>query len=114
MERLGLGAEALMADHPELIYVAISGFGRTGPYSHRPGYDLVAQGMSGIMSVTGHAGSPPMKVSVPIADLTAGQYAAYGLHRPAQDRPRPGRRHLFARIRGRLHGMGGRGAVGLG
>ena len=79
MERLGLGAGALMAQRPELIYVAVSGFGRTGPYSQRPGYDLVAQGMSGIMSVTGHPGSPPVKVSVPVADLNAGLFAAYGV-----------------------------------
>lgn len=79
MDRLGLGAEALRDGHPELIYVAISGFGQTGPYSQRPGYDLVAQGMSGIMSVTGYPGSPPVKVSVPLADLSAGMFAAYGV-----------------------------------
>ena len=71
MDRLGLGPDTLRADHPELIYMAVSGFGQTGPYSQRPGYDLVAQGMSGMMSVTGYAGSPPVKVSVPLADLSA-------------------------------------------
>ena len=79
MDRLGLGPDTLRADHPELIYVAVSGFGQTGPYSQRPGYDLVAQGMSGMMSVTGYAGSPPVKVSVPLADLSAGMFAAYGV-----------------------------------
>jgi len=62
-----------------LIYVSISGFGQTGPYSMRPGYDLVAQGMSGIMSVTGYPNSPPVKVSIPVADLNAGIFAAYGV-----------------------------------
>ena len=79
MDRLGLGAGALRAGHPELIYVSISGFGQTGPYRDRAGYDLVAQGMSGIMSVTGNPGEPPVKVSVPLADLNAGMYAAYGV-----------------------------------
>ena len=79
MERLGLGPEELMRENPALIYVSISGFGQTGPYSQRPGYDLVAQGMSGIMSVTGHPGAAPIKVSVPLADLNAGMYAAYGV-----------------------------------
>ena len=79
MDRLGLGPETLRAANPALIYVSISGFGQTGPYRDRPGYDLVAQGMSGIISVTGHPGAPPVKVSVPLADLNAGMYAAYGV-----------------------------------
>lgn len=79
MARLGLGPDNLRADHPELIYVSISGFGQTGPYASRPGYDLVAQGMSGMMSVTGYPDSPPVKVSIPIGDLSAGMFAAYGV-----------------------------------
>lgn len=79
MDRLGLGADALRKDHPELIYVSISGFGQTGPYASRPGYDLVAQGMSGVMSVTGYPNSPPVKVSIPLADLNAGMFAANGV-----------------------------------
>ena len=79
MERLGLGAAALRGRHPELIYVSISGFGQTGPYSPRPGYDLLAQGMSGMMSVTGYPDSPPVKTSVPLADLGAGLFAANGV-----------------------------------
>ncbi len=78
MDRLGLGPEELRREHPELIYVSVSGFGQTGPYRERPGYDLVAQGMSGMMSVTGYPDSPPVKVSVPLADLSAGMFAAYG------------------------------------
>jgi crotonobetainyl-CoA:carnitine CoA-transferase CaiB-like acyl-CoA transferase len=79
MQRLGLGYEDLRKDHPELIYVSVSGFGQTGPYSTRPGYDLVAQGMSGMMSVTGYPDSPPVKVSIPLCDLSAGMFAAYGV-----------------------------------
>jgi formyl-CoA transferase len=79
MERLGLGAATLREAHPALIYVSISGFGQTGPYRDRPGYDLVAQGMSGMMSVTGYPDSPPVKSSIPIADLNAGMFAAYGV-----------------------------------
>jgi crotonobetainyl-CoA:carnitine CoA-transferase CaiB-like acyl-CoA transferase len=79
MARLGLGPDDLRAHHPELIYASISGFGQTGPYAARPGYDLIAQGMSGIMGVTGYPDSPPVKVSVPLADLSAGMYAANGV-----------------------------------
>ena len=79
MDRLGVGYETLKARNPALIYAAISGFGRTGPYSHRGGFDLVAQGMSGLMSVTGFPGSAPIKVGVPITDLNAGMYTAYGV-----------------------------------
>ena len=79
MERLGLGSAQLREEHPELICVSISGFGQTGPYASRPGYDLLAQGMSGMMSVTGYPGSPPVKVSIPLADLSAGLFAANGV-----------------------------------
>ncbi|MCE2465157.1 MAG: CoA transferase [Dehalococcoidia bacterium] len=79
MQRLGLGYEDLEKLRPELIYCSISGFGQTGPYSSRGGFDLIAQGMSGLMSVTGTPGGPPAKVGVPITDLTAGMYGAYGI-----------------------------------
>ena len=79
MEKLGLSYPQLKELKPSLIYAAISGFGQTGPYSQRRGFDLVAQGMSGLMSVTGVPGGPPVKVGVPITDLTAGMYAAYGI-----------------------------------
>ncbi len=79
MERLGLGPVELCREHPELIWVSISGFGQTGPYASRPGYDLLAQGMSGMMSVTGYPNSPPVKVSIPLADLSAGLFAANGV-----------------------------------
>ncbi|MEO0773358.1 MAG: CoA transferase [Pseudomonadota bacterium] len=79
MDRLGLGYEALRARNPKLVYCAISGFGRTGPYAERGGFDLIAQGMSGLMSITGEGpGRPPVKPGAPIADITAGFLAAMG------------------------------------
>lgn len=79
MDSLGLGYTELSAEHPELIYCSVSGFGQTGPYRERGGFDLVAQGMSGLMSVTGHPGQSPVKVGVPVTDLNAGMFAAYGV-----------------------------------
>jgi len=74
--RLGIDFAALSAINPRLVYASISGFGQTGPYAQRPGYDIIAQGMSGIMSVTGAAGGPPMKAGLPLTDLAAGLIAA--------------------------------------
>ena len=65
--------------NPAIIYCTISGFGATGPYARRGGFDLVAQGMSGLMSVTGHPGAPPTKIGAPICDLNAGMFAAIGI-----------------------------------
>jgi len=79
MDRLGLGYEDLNNINPGIIYCSISGFGRTGPYANRGGFDLVAQGMSGLMSITGVPNSPPVKVGVPIADMNAGMFATYGI-----------------------------------
>ena len=79
MKKLGLDYNDLKKLNPELIFCSISGFGRTGPYSNRGGFDLIAQGMSGIMSVTGVDDSVPIKVGVPVTDLNAGMYGAYGI-----------------------------------
>lgn len=79
MERMGLGYSELARLKPGLVYCSISGFGGTGPYRHRGGFDLVAQGMSGLMSITGFPDSPPAKVGVPITDISAGTLAAYGI-----------------------------------
>ena len=76
MERLGLGYDHLKSLNPGLIYCGISGFGRTGPDANRPGYDLILQGEGGLMSITGQAEGPPMKVGTSIADLVTGLYAA--------------------------------------
>ncbi|TCP44338.1 CaiB/BaiF CoA transferase family protein [Rhodovulum marinum] len=79
MEKLGLGYDTLREINPRLIYCEISGFGRTGPYAHRGGFDLIAQGMSGLMSITGEGpGRPPVKPGAPITDITAGILAAMG------------------------------------
>ncbi|HXH81360.1 MAG TPA: CoA transferase [Candidatus Tectomicrobia bacterium] len=78
-KRLGVDYERLSAVNPRLIYCSISGFGQTGPYASRGGYDLIAQGMSGIMSATGTEGGPPVKVGVPVTDLGAGLFATVGI-----------------------------------
>lgn len=77
--KLGVDYETLKELNPRLIYASISGFGQTGPYALRAGYDLIAQGMSGVMSVTGEPGGPPAKCGVPIGDLSAGLFCAFGI-----------------------------------
>jgi len=80
MEKMGFGYDSLHALNPKLIYCSISGFGRTGPYADRGGFDLVAQGMSGLMSITGEGkGGPPMKAGAPLTDITAGILACVGI-----------------------------------
>src|SRR6187397_2178603 len=77
--RLGIDYETLRAINPRLVYVSISGFGQDGPYANRPGFDQIAQGMGGLMSITGAAGQGPMRVGIPVADLTAGLFCAMGI-----------------------------------
>jgi crotonobetainyl-CoA:carnitine CoA-transferase CaiB-like acyl-CoA transferase len=77
--RLGIDYEALSKVNPRLVYASISGFGQTGPYATRPGFDQIAQGMGGLMSVTGLPGDGPVRVGIPIADLCGGIFAAYGV-----------------------------------
>jgi formyl-CoA transferase len=77
--RLGIDYEQLRELNPRLVYASISGFGQDGPYADRPGFDQVAQGMGGLMSITGEPGRGPMRVGIPIADLTSGIFAAYGV-----------------------------------
>ncbi|MCC5979684.1 MAG: CoA transferase [Salinarimonas sp.] len=77
--RLGIDYETLAAINPRLVYASISGFGETGPYRTRPGFDQIAQGMGGIMSVTGQPEQGPMRAGIPVADLCAGLYAALGI-----------------------------------
>ena len=80
MEQMGFGYQAVHALNPRLVYCSISGFGRTGPYADRGGFDLVAQGMSGLMSITGEGpGHPPVKIGAPITDTTAGILACVGI-----------------------------------
>ena len=77
--RLGIDYETLSKINPRLVYASISGFGQTGPYATRPGFDQIAQGMGGLMSVTGIPGHGPLRVGIPIADLCGGIFAAYGV-----------------------------------
>jgi crotonobetainyl-CoA:carnitine CoA-transferase CaiB-like acyl-CoA transferase len=92
MERMGFGYDALRASNPRLIYCSISGFGRTGPYADRGGFDLVAQGMSGLMSITGEGpGCPPMKSGAPVTDITAGILACVGILAALHSRASSGR-----------------------
>lgn len=78
-KRLGIDYTDLKPLNPRLIYASISGFGQTGPYKNRPGYDQIAQGMGGLMSITGQPGSGPWRVGIPVADLSAGLLAAQGI-----------------------------------
>ncbi|HEY8613525.1 MAG TPA: CoA transferase [Roseomonas sp.] len=78
-DRLGIGYKDLSAENPCLVYASISGFGQDGPYAGRPGFDQIAQGMGGLMSITGLPGQGPVRVGIPIADLCAGLFAAQGI-----------------------------------
>jgi len=90
LERLGFGYDAVKARRPRIVYAAISGFGQSGPDYQRTAYDLIVQGMSGMMSITGHPGSPPTRLGVPIADIGGGMFAAYAIVAALFDRERSG------------------------
>jgi len=79
LEKLGVGYDTLKKINPALIYCSISGYGRTGPYADKGGYDLIAQGMSGLMATTGEPGRPPVKVGSPVCDINGGMLAALGV-----------------------------------
>ena len=79
LDQLGFGFEAVSTRRPQIVYCSISGFGQTGPYRSRPGYDVIAQGESGLMDVTGYPDGPPAKVGAPIADIVAGLHALNGI-----------------------------------
>jgi crotonobetainyl-CoA:carnitine CoA-transferase CaiB-like acyl-CoA transferase len=89
--RLGIDYEALSKVNPRLVYASISGFGQSGPYRDRPGYDQIAQGLGGLMSVTGLPGQGPVRVGIPIADLTAGMFLAHGVLVALLERERSGK-----------------------
>jgi len=91
MDRLGLGPQELCDRHPALVYCSISGFGHTGPWSQRPAYDAVVQGMSGLMAITGPQGGPATKPGAPVADLSAGLHAFGGICAALLGRARTGR-----------------------
>jgi crotonobetainyl-CoA:carnitine CoA-transferase CaiB-like acyl-CoA transferase len=79
LKKYGLDADSLRAAHPRLIYCSITGFGQTGPYAHRAGYDFMIQGMGGLMDITGEADGPPLKVGVALADIQTGLYAVIAI-----------------------------------
>ena len=90
MEKLGYGWDVLKGLNPRLVYAATSGFGQTGPYSHRPAYDMVVQAMGGIVSITGQPGGPPTRVGTSIGDIAAGLFTALGVASALQHRARTG------------------------
>lgn len=89
-DRLGIDYESLKAINPRIILASISGFGQTGPYAKRPGFDQIAQGMGGLMSITGDPAGGPMRVGIPIADLTAGLFCALGIQTALIEREKSG------------------------
>jgi crotonobetainyl-CoA:carnitine CoA-transferase CaiB-like acyl-CoA transferase len=91
LEKLGLGYDVLEKINPRLVYCAISGYGRTGPYADKGGFDLIAQGFAGLMSITGEPGGPPAKSGTSIADINAGIFAALGIVSALLARERTGR-----------------------
>lgn len=90
MARLGYGWDVLHDRHPRLIYAAVSGFGQTGPDAQKPAYDMVVQARGGVMSITGEAGGPPVRVGASIGDIVAGMYLAQGILAALYDRERTG------------------------
>jgi CoA:oxalate CoA-transferase len=90
MDRLGLGYEVLRAENPRLIYAATSGFGQNGPYRHRPAMDVIVQGISGLMSITGPEGGPPVRVGTSVGDIVAGMFTAIGILAALHERERSG------------------------
>lgn len=88
--RLGIDYEALKAVNPRIILASISGFGQTGPYAKRPGFDQIAQGMGGLMSITGEPGRGPMRVGIPIADLCTGLFTGLGILTALMEREKSG------------------------
>ena len=91
MKKLGLDYAALHARNPRLVYASISGFGQTGPYARRGGFDLMAQGMSGLMSTCGPADGPPHRLPIAISDIAAGMFLAFGILAAVESRHRTGR-----------------------
>ena len=89
--KLGIGPDDLLGINPRLVYASISGFGQDGPYCRRPGFDSIAQGMGGLMSVTGKPDDGPMRVGIPLADLTAGHFCAQGILIALLERERSGK-----------------------
>lgn len=94
MDRFGFGFPSVHALNPRLVYASISGFGQDGPYRERTAYDLILQGMGGLMGTTGEEGGPPVKVGVAVTDIAAGMFAAYGILAALRVRDRTGQGQL--------------------
>jgi formyl-CoA transferase len=110
MESFGFGYDELAGRNPRLIYASVSGYGQTGPSRSKGGFDLIAQGVSGIMSVTGDPDGPPVKAGVPLTDLGAGLFAVVGILAALQGRHRTGlgqHRYVARRFGSRALGVGG-------
>ncbi|HEY2137951.1 MAG TPA: CoA transferase, partial [Xanthobacteraceae bacterium] len=90
-KRLGIDYKDLRKINPRIVYGSISGFGQDGPYMERPGFDQIAQGMGGLMSITGLPGQGPVRVGIPIADLTAGLFCAMGILTALLEREKSGK-----------------------
>ena len=95
-KRLGIDYKALARINPRLVYASISGFGQDGPYADRPGFDQIAQGMGGLMSITGLPGNGPVRVGIPVADLSAGLFAALGILVALLEREKSGKGQQIA------------------
>jgi len=95
-DRLGMGYEILSQVNPRLIYASISGFGPSGPWAQRPGFDLIAQAMSGVLSATGTPGGEPVKSDIPVGDLGAGMFAVYGILSALLGREKTGKGQLVS------------------
>ena len=95
-KRLGIDYKTLRKINPRLVYASISGFGQDGPYADRPGFDQIAQGMGGLMSITGYPGQGPLRVGIPVADLTAGLFAALGILTALLERDKSGKGQAVA------------------
>ena len=104
LKKFGLDYESLAADNPRLIYCSVTGFGQTGPYASRAGYDLMAQGMGGFMSLTGTPDGEPTRAGVPIADIFTGVYSVVGILAALVERERTGRGTLCRHRAGRHPG----------
>lgn len=106
MEKLGLGERELAELNPGLVALSITGFGEGGPEGHRPGFDQIVQGEGGLMSFTGPLGGPPTKVGVPIADILAGMFGAFGVASALMERERSGRgQRVTASLLGSIIGI---------
>jgi CoA:oxalate CoA-transferase len=90
LESLDLGYDVLCRENPRLIHASVSGFGQTGPWSHKPAYDMIVQALSGMMSLTGHPGGPPTKAGTSVADLSGGLFATVGIAAALYQRERTG------------------------